>query len=262
MRIPVRTSRLARWASRLGAFVVPLLVLGAALRVMGIVDPIAFEIVLAIGAATGALAVGCAIFAYIRIWNTGDRGWTRATFGLVAGLVALAPLLTWLGFVLTYPSTVDITTRGTNPPALALRPDDSVAILPDTGALASAFPGVVSRAYPVTPAQLYALVEGLAGARGWRVVRRIGPVGNGGTGVLNVVHTSLVGRQSEIALVIEPDPRGARIDLRAASVRDLIHDLGANGRLAESFLDDLDAAVTLFERDAAALVGEAVSARR
>ena len=257
MRIPIRTSRLAIWAWRLGAFTLPLLIFALVLRVLGIMEPVAFEAILAIGAGLGLIALICAILAYIRIWNTGDLGWTKASLGLLAGVIALAPLGVWLGFALRYPSTDDITTRATDLPALALRPDDQVASLLDSGGLARAFPGVVSRAYPLAPAQLYALVEGLVGERDWPVLRRIGPVANDGVGLLDALHTSLIGRQSEIVFVVEPDPRGARINLRAASVRDLVHDLGVNGRIADAFLNDLDDVVTIFERDGSALIEQA-----
>jgi len=262
MRIPIRTSRLAIWAWRLGAFIIPLLVLASALRFLDLMEPAAFEAILAIGAAIGMVAVVCAILAYIRIWNTGDLGWSKASLGFLAGLIALAPLGAWLALVLSYPSTADIATREAALPALALRPGDDDTTLLDTGDLARAFPGVVSRAYPLAPAQLYALVEALADLRGWPALRRLGPAANDNVGILNVLHTTLLGRENEIVFVVEPDPRGARINLRAASVRNLVHDLGVNGRLADAFLDDLDEAATVFERDAAALIQQAINENR
>lgn len=251
MRIPIRTSRLAVWARRLGAFAVPLLVLGGVLHLLEIVDSATFEIVLVLVTMLGALTVLLALTAYVRIWYSGDLGWGKASMGLLAGLLALGPLFYSAFFALSYPSTADISTDSANPPVLALRAGDAAATPLEGPNLAGAFPGIVARSYAIAPEQVYALLEGLVEVRGWSVLRRQGPVTNDGTGVLNVREVTLLGWDHEFAFRVAPAEAGTRLDLRAASVRDSVHDLGHNGRVVQAFLADLDAVVAIFERDAA-----------
>ena len=68
-------------------------------------------------------------------------------------------------------------------------------------------------------------------------------------GELSAVRRSLFGWENEIAFRITPNPIGALIDLRAASLEPTAHDLGDNGRAIESFLLALDQSVSSYVQD-------------
>lgn len=244
MRILIRTSRAAIWAGRLGSFAIPVLVLAVLFHRFGSLSTAAFEISLSIATATGAAAVLLAIGAFVRIWNTGDKGWTRASLGLIGGLAALAPLGYALVMMALYPSTADIATDPATPPELLYRPEDDTVLHLSETARAANFPQLVTRTYQIEPERLFAITEEAVAAQGWALVRRSAPRLPDAPGLINATATTLFGWTNEVALRVDTAPLGAQVVMRSASVRDTGHDLGDNGRQIEAFLVALDAAVT------------------
>ncbi|UYQ71423.1 DUF1499 domain-containing protein [Pelagibacterium flavum] len=243
MRILVRTSKLAIWARRLALFAAALILISAGLHYFGQITADVFEISLAIGTVCGALAFLIGIAAYVRLWFTGDRGWGPASVGFFLGLVCLAPAGMALTLSEIYPSTADVTTALVDPPQLVeARPNESEI---DSETVLASFPNLITRIYQLPPETLFSLGQSLARANGWEILSSTPPTETS-TGQLNALRHSLLGFENEIAFRVAPNPIGALIDLRAASLHPVYHDLGDNGRAIEAFLLALDDRVSTY----------------
>lgn len=246
MRVVVRTSRLAIWARRLALFAVALLLVAAGLRFFGQISWTVFEISIAIGTLAAALGVLCGFCAYVWLWFTGDRGWGYASAGFVLGMIGLAPAGAAAVIAELYPSTIDVTTALADPPPLQVaRPDEETRL--DTETILASYPNLITRIYQVPPDILFALGEDLARASGWIVIDTDAPAAADASGRLNAIRPAPFGWESEIAFRVAPgNIGGALIDLRAAALEPVRHDLGENGRAIEAFLLALDDRVSGF----------------
>lgn len=250
MRILIRTSKWAIWSRRLGSFALPLVVVPVILHRERFIESTTFHALGAAAVAVAGLAVLFGLVAVIRLWFTGDRGWSRAIAGIILGTVCLAPLAYGAVQAQRYPAILEAVTDLADPPELVI-PAAARDLSEDyAGLLAEAFPNVATRTYPVEAAGMFDLVEHLALERGWEVLLRRAPPGAAGEGRLNVLVTTLLGWRDEVALRVAGDPGGARVDMRSVSLVGM-HDLGANGRRIEEFLGALDAAVMVALRDSA-----------
>lgn len=251
MRILIRTSKWAIWAQRLGRLAVPLLVLPIGLHHLGFIDSPSFSIAALIAGGLALLAVLVALLALMRLWYSGDQGWGRALMGLFLGLLCLLPFSYYGYLAWRYPPVTDIATtaRGALP----------LLFLPDTRAMpaprlisaedqARIFPNATTRRYPLDPVQLFAMAERLVAERGWDVRLRYAPGENGSDGRLNARITTLAGWREEVVIRVSPDPQGAAIDMRSASIN-AVHDFGANGLRISEFMVALDGEVTTLLRD-------------
>ncbi len=242
MRILIRTSKSALWSRRLASFALAILVVAIPLHIFDLIPSDAFTISLGIGLGAAALALLLGIWACIRLWFTGDRGWGPAIFGIAFGLICLAPA-GFAGYLaMTYPSTADVSTALLSPPELIMARGSDVDIDPES--ILVSYPNLITRFYQIPPQVLYQLAEGLARQHGWQVIGTNPPSGDQGRGTLNAIRRSLLGWSNEIAFRVSPSPIGALIDLRAASLYPTRHDLGDNGRAIEDFLRALDQTVT------------------
>lgn len=246
MRILVRTSKLAIWARRFALFAAALIVISTGLHVFGQIASDVFEISLIIGTICAAAALLTGIAAFFRLWFTGDRGWGPASAGVVLGLLCLAPAGIVAGLAEIYPSTADVSTALFNPPQLQRAAPGETGLDPET--VLASFPNLITRIYRIPPQTLYELGERLARANGWEILAAHPPA-EGQTGELNAIRRSMLGFENEIAFRVVPNPIGALIDLRAASIHQVPHDLGDNGRAIEAFLLALDDAVSAYIRD-------------
>lgn len=246
MRILVRTSKIAIWARRLALFGAAIIVIATGLHFFGQIAADVYTTTLVIGTACAALAFVTGIAAYIRLWFTGDRGWGPATVGFVLGLACLAPAGVAAALVEIYPSTADVSTAFVNPPFLLRAQPNHPEIDPET--VLATFPNLITRIYQIPPPTLFSLGRTLADARGWRLIAATPPSPTA-PGTLNAIRRSDLGFDNEIAFRVSPNPIGALIDLRAASLVPVPHDLGDNGRAIENFLLALDDAVSAYIRD-------------
>lgn len=246
MRILVRITRFAVWSARLAWFALPLLVLAVFSHRAGAISSQVFEICLGLAAGLGLAAVLLGIMAWIRLWFTGDRGWGRAGFGMAMGAIPAVPALYAAAMIALYPSTADISTDPRDPPPLMVAETEGAVLGPED--FGRRFPHLAPRSYQIAPEALLSLALAQARWRNWQVIGEIDPSATR-PGALHAVETTLFGWRNEIALRIRPEPGGARIALRAASVYPPLHDLGFNARLAESFLLTLDDQVTVFVRE-------------
>lgn len=242
MRILIRTSKSAIWSRRLASFALALLLVATPLHIFDLIPSDAFAISLALGLGAAALALGLGIFAYVRLWFTGDKGWRPASFGVAFGLICLAPAAFAGYLAVSYPSTSDVSTALLSPPELIMAAGTPMEIDPESVLIS--YPNLITRFYQIPTSVLHELAQSLARQRGWQIISSSAPQGDESGGSLNAIRRSLLGWSNEIALRISPGPMGALIDLRAASLFPTPHDLGDNGRAIEGFLRALDGSVT------------------
>lgn len=248
MRILIRTSKWAIWARRLGAFALPLAIIPVFLHRERIISSDDFLIIELVAAGIALVAAFLAIGAYVRLWITGDQGWSRATMGLIFAGICLAPMafIGWLA--LRYPPVPDVSTTLANAPLLvtvegrALTPAESAAV-------EAAFPNARSRTYPIGAEQMFGIVEQMAAQKGWEPRARRAPTHALDEGTLNAVATTLLGWRDEVAIRVAGTPAGSVVDMRSAATHSWF-DLGENGRRIEEFLLELDNRITLMFRDA------------
>lgn len=248
MRILIRTSKLAIWARRLGAFALPLALLPVLLHRERVISSDEFLVIETAAAGFALLAFILAISAYARLWVSGDRGWVRASIGLLFSLICLLPMgvVAWLA--LHYPVIGDVSTDDLRPPQLVgavgramtgAQRDDILAV----------FPNARTRSYPIEAQQMFGIVEQLALASGWELRARRAPTTPFDVGQLNLLSTSLLGWRDEVVLRVSGLAAGSTVDMRSTPTHGWF-DLGENGRRVESFLLGLDNRVTLLLRDA------------
>lgn len=255
MRIPIRTSKWALWASRISQLVLPVLIVAVFLHRARAIDTQTFLATAGAGVLLGLVALIVAIGAYIRIWNTGDRGWRPASIGFVTGVICLSPLVFAGLQAYRYPFVHDVSTDIATPPPVfgtvrygaRLGYDD-----PDLQAeIAAAFPNAAARVYPLDAAETFGLVQDLVADREWEALTAGTPPA---TGTINAVATTWLGFRDEVAIRVTALQAGARVDVRSVSYEGG-HDLGANGQRIEAFLLDLDDAVTQRTLEPGALSG-------
>lgn len=208
-----------------------------------------FAVIGAVAAAIAALAVLLALGAFARLWVTGDRGWGRAVWGMLFGLVCLVPFA-WLGYeALRYPMVNEVTTTDIADP---LELVSGVTVAPTSAAMrdkvAETFPNARTRSYPVDATEMFTIVEGLVDQRGWDVRVRRAPPTALDVGQINAVSMTLFGWRDEVAIRVAGTAQGSTIDMRSVPLGQF-HDFGENGRRIEEFLLALDEKITLTLRD-------------
>jgi Protein of unknown function (DUF1499) len=254
MRILIRTSKWAIWARRIASFALPLAVLPVFMHREQLIPSAAFHIVEALAAANAIFAFVLSLAAMARLWHTGDRGWGRASAGLLVSLVCLAPFAFITTLVLHYPLVTDVATDAANPPVLVIAPNAAAPASDADADIAAVFPNATTRSYPINAQQAFDIVNGLVADRGWMVEPKSHkPATVFGEGDINALATTLLGWRDEVSIRVSGSPQGATIDMRSASLT-AIHDLGSNGQRIEDFLTALDNAVTLLIRDNPAAV--------
>src|SRR5690606_28515339 len=107
VRIKIRTSKWAIWARRLGSLAVPLVVIPVLMHRERLMDSGAFQFVALFAAVIAALAVFAALVALVRLWHSGDQGWSRAISGLMLGTICLAPFAWYGSLALRHPPVTD-----------------------------------------------------------------------------------------------------------------------------------------------------------
>lgn len=200
------------------------------------------------GMLLAAVAIALAVVAFAVVWTDGRPGSGTAFAGLLIALAVLA-YPGWLALqAVRLPRLNDVTTDLADPPAfsrsrraLELR---AGRIPPDPGpsvraAQAQAYPAVEPLVLELQPVEVFQLVQRAAQQRGWQVIETASPGGRTGVGRLEAVDRSLLMRfPDDVTVRIRPVAAGARVDVRSAS-RLGAHDLGANARRIEAFMQRL-----------------------
>ncbi len=248
MRILIRTSKWAIWARRFGSFALPLMVIPVWMHRNQMLPSETFQTILAVAVGSALLAVILGLGAYIRLWQTGDRGWGRATAGLFLGLLCLSPLAYGASLAVRYPTTADVATEGTPPLRLMVKPPTSSPVpAPSREVIVKAFPNAVSRTYQLETGQVFELVEELVASREWETRARRAPGAAGSGGQINAMAMTFFGWRDEVVVRVSRSGAGAKVDMRSTSLVG-VHDLGRNGTRIEAFLLELDELVSEISR--------------
>jgi hypothetical protein len=249
MRILIRTTKWAIWARRFGSLALPLTIVPVLLHREQMISSTDFAVVESVAAGIAALALILALGAYVRLWITGDQGWSKASWGLFFAIICLVPF-GYLGLqALRYPLVNEVATNFADPLPLS----SSIRVIP-TGAplqqlIATTFPNARTRTYPIDATQIFATIEDLVEQRGWEVRTRREPPSALDSGQLNAISVSIFGWRDEVAIRVIGTNAGSTIDMRSVPLSGF-HDFGENGRRVEEFLLALDEKVTLLLRDA------------
>jgi hypothetical protein len=249
MRILIRTSKWAIWARRFGSLAVPLTVVPVLLHREQLISSMDFAVVESVAAGVAALALILALSAYARLWITGDQGWSKASWGLFFAVICLLPF-GYLGLqAVRYPLVNEVATNFADPLPLS----SSIRVVPTgtalQGQIATIFPNVRTRTYPIDATQMFATIEDLVEQRGWEVRTRRAPPTGLDSGQLNAISVSLFGWRDEVAIRVNGTPSGSTVDMRSVPLSGF-HDFGENGHRIEEFLLALDEKITLLLRDA------------
>lgn len=251
MRIRIRTSRTAIWARRLGSLALPLVLLPVLMHHLGILQSAPFLVVFLFAGSIAAMALMVSLLALVRLWYSGDQGWSQALSGLALGLVCLLPFA-WYGYLaLRYPPVTDIATVPRSELPLMFEPD--TALMPPPKLLDAAdqqrlFPNATTRTYPLDATQLFAIVKRLVEGQGWSIRFAEEPTADGQPGRINARAVMPLGWQDEAVIRVARSGTGATVDMRSASIGAPL-DFGANGTRISDFLVALDNEVTAFLRD-------------
>lgn len=238
--IPIRRPRTARIGYRAGLFAVPVLVVAALAHRAGLISAIELLPVMAFGFALGAIAFVAGLIALVSLWEKGGVGWSSAARGVIYGGIALVPLSFGFYGLIVHPKLADISTDIENPPALVdyERPEPGEA---DRQLQREAYSDLVPRRFRVLPEELHTAARQVVERNGWTITSQTPPdLRDVPSRIQAEVRTPLFGFTDYIAIRIEPDPFGARLDVRSASLVGE-HDLGANAERIRMFQEDLDA---------------------
>ncbi|WP_417309089.1 DUF1499 domain-containing protein [Devosia sp.] len=248
MRILIRTSKWAIWARRFGSLALPLVVVPVLLHREQLISSSDFMVVEAVAIAVAVLAVLLALGAYGRLWVTGDQGWSKASWGLMLGVICLLPFA-WFGYqAWRHPMVSAVSTDFIDPPRLVSAKPGPQS-LDDRRTIEAAFPNARSRSYPIEATQMFTVVEDLARAQGWEIRTARAPTSALDMGTLTAVDATLFGWRDEVAMRVRGSNQGATIDMRSAPLH-AGPDFGSNGQRIEAFLVELDSRITLMLRDA------------
>lgn len=206
------------------------------------------ELFLAAAALAGLVAIAAilaSIIALVRLWQTGDQGWSKALLGLALGTICLLPFAYYGALANQYPPVTDIATADRSLLPLIFEP--GTAAMPPPEMLAAAdqdliFPNIVTRTYPLNQAQTFALVREQVVDSGWDI-RFERPPAPTIPAQLNAQIVTIPGWREEAILRVTGDNENATVDMRSVSLN-APHDFGSNGKRIEAFLTALDEAVT------------------
>jgi hypothetical protein len=259
MRILIRTSKWAVWARRFGSLALPLAVLPIFLHRERLITTGDFHIIELIAAAIAGLALFLAVGAFVRLWVTGDQGWSKATLGMLFSLFCLIPFafVFWLAAI--SPKVSDVSTDYNRLPEIVSGITSRPVTAAEQAEIAVAFPGIGNRSYPFEPAEMFAITDELVDANGWEIRSNRQPVTALDEGQINAIATGILGWRDEVAIRITGSPQGSEVAMRSVALHDW-SDLGENGRRIQNFLAQLDQRITVLLRNVPVQGGEPAEA--
>ena len=169
----VRRSRAAAWARLIGALALPVLVIAAVGRRVGIIPDEAVLAVVGLGFALAVVALVLAAYALVDVWRSGAEGAGMAAAGVFYALPALLLFGAVAAAAVIYPPLNDVTTDPDDPPALP-----GSAALPGQAEVqqqTEAYPDITPRLYELPIGEVYTAARKLVKERGWSVTEDIPP---------------------------------------------------------------------------------------
>ncbi|WP_068318258.1 DUF1499 domain-containing protein [Polycladidibacter hongkongensis] len=250
VQLPQRYSLSAHFARRLAALVLCFTLLSFGLHHLGLVEGEIFVVLLLVAAVLAFIACFLGIFAALRLWFEGGKGFTNAITAMFYGLICLAPLLYFSYGYLSFPPLNDISTDLDNPPQLLSERANGTSHVYGARQIAlqqQAYPDIVPRRFRLSARQLSEGALLAAQNNGWRLVLSGRQDNDEPQTLLDSTSFALVeaktpvfGFVDEVALRFTPDPEGALLDIRSVS-RVGSHDLGQNANRIRRFWKELDA---------------------
>lgn len=223
----------------------PLVVISVLLHRFRLVGGDLFLAAAALAGLVALAAVLTALGALVRLWRTGDQGWSKALQGLALGLLCLLPFVYYGALAMQYPPVTDIgtTDRGLLPlvfePGTAAMPPPKMLSAADQQVI---FPNVATRTYPLGQTLTFGLARQQIEDNGWDIRFEREP-GEGIAGQINAQIVTWAGWREEAVVRVTGDRVSATVDMRSVSLN-APHDFGSNGSRIEGFLRALDEAVT------------------
>jgi len=240
-----REARTAPWSLRLALLPIPLLIIVVVMHRYGQIETAPLFIVIAIAWGLALLALVLGALAMRRVWIDGVTGFGPALVGSLLAVAILAVPGFLIEEMIRLPRLADISTDLDDPPAFQAT-TQLARPLPASGPdseQARAYPDILPRHYPVSPARVYEAVLALVASRGWTVRSVTAPdAENADASIEAVAGTLVLALPADVAIRIVADDDGSLVDMRSAS-RIGAHDLGDNARRIRAFFNDLDAAL-------------------
>lgn len=208
----------------------------------------------------GALAILFAIFAWIGIWYSGDKGAGRAGFAVVVALILFAYPAFLLPQVMALPVLNDVTTDAIEPPAFRALAQERArgansVIYPRSEFAkrqAEAYPDIQPIYLDRSPNVTFQILQKAVQKMKWDVASQQTPAEAEGVGRIEAKdHTLVMGFVDDISIRVSGEPTRSRIDIRSAS-RYGRHDLGRNAERIRALVAELKESVTAFDRAIAA----------
>jgi uncharacterized protein (DUF1499 family) len=246
-----RTSKSAVWCRRLASFSAVLFIVSGLAHRYGLLETVAFLVVLGLVALLAALALLLAAFAFPGVWSNGDRGGRDLTFGTVVALLVLVPFLLSGYRAFKYPELNDISTDLDDPPALTIaertRTPGMNPLTEPTPAQRKLqmekYPDVTGRRYNLPLDSTLNAVESVLSRTDWKLYGPMHPNGDEAeVSIEALAYTTLLAFPIDVSIRLIDEGETTYVDVRSAS-RYGRHDLGDNAARIDSFLKELDAEV-------------------
>lgn len=251
VRFERQISHAAIWSRRVGYFAVVLLLSGwIAHRFFNLSTPVASRVAL-FAASLALVAAGLSLKGFNSLWNDGDKGGIRSATGMAAAWCVLLPVGWFAWLHLTLPAIHDVSTDLADPPSFSIAARSADPLANPLGQMPAAsveevplrYPDVVARRLGEPLANVDIVLRELFAKRGWPVLSVIGTPGESTEVTYETTTRSLViGFSHAISVRLTDEGETTFVDMRSA-LRTGSHDYGANARIIESFLDELDLAV-------------------
>ncbi|MEL6203244.1 MAG: DUF1499 domain-containing protein [Pseudomonadota bacterium] len=237
-----RNSVTATVALRLAVFTPVFALVSIIAHRAGLVDVPAFGNLMIATVALSLLTALLIVIGLMRLWTYGKKGGRRLIFAIVALSIVGLPICNAAYQAFRYPAMIDVSTDLVSPPVFRaeLRELGTAAGVIVAGSLSDGYPGLVGRRYNTPADTIEQTVRDTGESLGWRYERTRGRVGANDEITIEFSATSLIlALPSTVAVRMLDEGDTTFVDVRS-KWRYFDHDLGANARTIERYLDTLD----------------------